>query len=139
MSSPENQFKIRPAYQLMLIFILLGFGLGLYLNWKDTGSLIGHGFSVEYIESIEQDIKTEYEKTKGVKVIKVAMIKIHKKMAGMRSRMVLQVHDELVFDAHKDELDTLKKIVTDGMEKAVKIKVSVVIELGEGANWLEAK
>lgn len=75
MSSPENQFKIRPAYQLMLIFILLGFGLGLYLNWKDTGSLIGHGFSVEYIESIEQDIKTEYEKTKGVKVIKVAMIR----------------------------------------------------------------
>ena len=72
-------------------------------------------------------------------MIKVAMIKIHKKMKGMRSKMVLQVHDELVFDAHKKELDDLRAIVSDGMEKAVKINVPVVVDLGVGDNWLDAK
>ncbi len=72
-------------------------------------------------------------------MIKVAMIRIHKKMAKMRSKMVLQVHDELVFDVHKDELEELKKITKDGMEKAVKLIVPVVVDLGVGENWLEAK
>jgi DNA polymerase-1 len=72
-------------------------------------------------------------------MIKVAMIKIHEKMAGMRSKMVLQVHDELVFDVHKDELNQVKKIAKDCMEKAVKLKVTVVVDLGVGDNWLDAK
>ncbi|UCG61874.1 MAG: DNA polymerase I [Candidatus Zixiibacteriota bacterium] len=72
-------------------------------------------------------------------MIKVAMIKIHKKMKGMRSKMVLQVHDELIFDTHKEELDGLKKVVSEGMEKAIKLKVPVVIDLGVGDNWLDAK
>jgi DNA polymerase-1 len=72
-------------------------------------------------------------------MIKVAMIRIHKKMRGKRSEMVLQVHDELVFDVHKKELDEVKKIAKDGMEKAVKLKVPVVVDLGVGENWLDAK
>lgn len=72
-------------------------------------------------------------------MIKVAMIKIHQKMSKMRSKMVLQVHDELVFDVYKEELDELKKIAKDGMEKAVKLKVPVVVDLGVGENWLDAK
>lgn len=72
-------------------------------------------------------------------MIKVAMIKIHRKMAGMRSKMVLQVHDELVFDTHKDELSTVREIVAEGMEKAMKIKVPIVVDLGVGDNWLDAK
>ncbi len=72
-------------------------------------------------------------------MIKVAMITIHKKMARMRSKMVLQVHDELVFDVYKEELDELKKIAKDGMEKAVKLKVPVVVDLGVGESWLDAK
>jgi DNA polymerase-1 len=60
-------------------------------------------------------------------------------MVGMRSQMVLQVHDELVFDAHKDELDDLKKLVRTGMEKAIKLSVPVVVDMGVGENWLEAK
>jgi len=72
-------------------------------------------------------------------MIKVAMIKIHRKMAGMRSKMVLQVHDELVFDAHKDELESLKVTVVEGMEKAMKIKVPIVVDVGVGENWLDAK
>ncbi len=72
-------------------------------------------------------------------IIKVAMIKIHKALEGMKSRMVLQVHDELIFDVHKSELDQVKKIVKDGMEKAVKLKVPVIADMGAGPNWLEAK
>ena len=69
----------------------------------------------------------------------MAMIKIHKKIAGMRSKMILQVHDELVFDAHRDELDRLKKIIKHQMEHAVKLTVPVVVDIGAGANWLDAK
>lgn len=72
-------------------------------------------------------------------MIKVAMIKIHQKMKKMKSKMILQVHDELVFDMHKDEADDLNKIVRDGMEKAVKLKVPIVADMGSGPNWLEAK
>jgi DNA polymerase-1 len=72
-------------------------------------------------------------------MIKTAMLNIHRKMVGMRSMMVLQVHDELVFDAHKDELNDLKKIVRSGMEKAIKLSVPIVVDMGVGANWLDAK
>jgi len=72
-------------------------------------------------------------------MIKKAMITVHKKLQGMKSRMVLQVHDELVFDVHKSELDKVREIVRDSMEKAVKLKVPVVVDIGDGPNWLEAK
>ncbi|HUV30470.1 MAG TPA: DNA polymerase I [Acidobacteriota bacterium] len=72
-------------------------------------------------------------------IIKVAMIRIFKEMKGMRSRMVLQVHDELVFDVYKDELTDLREIVRTGMEKAVSLKVPLVADMGVGDNWLEAK
>jgi DNA polymerase-1 len=73
-------------------------------------------------------------------VIKIAMINIHKRMkdAGLKSRMVLQVHDELVFDIDVNEAETLKKIIKTEMEKAVKINVPLTIDMGEGHNWLEA-
>ena len=75
----------------------------------------------------------------AAEIIKIAMIKIYKKMAGMKSKMVLQVHDELIFDTHKDELEALQPLVKFGMEKAVKLKVPVVVDTGFGNNWLDAK
>ncbi len=72
-------------------------------------------------------------------MIKMAMITIDKAMASMKSRMVLQVHDELVFDAHNDELDQLKRLVNKHMSGAIKLKVPVVVDIGSGSNWLEAK
>ncbi|MDZ4724338.1 MAG: DNA polymerase I [candidate division Zixibacteria bacterium] len=72
-------------------------------------------------------------------IIKIAMLLIHKKIAGMRSKMILQVHDELIFDAHKDEIEDLKKIVTISMQGAAKLKVPLVADIGIGPNWLEAK
>ncbi|MDD5426047.1 MAG: DNA polymerase [candidate division Zixibacteria bacterium] len=72
-------------------------------------------------------------------IIKVAMLKIYDRMKKMKSRMVLQVHDELVFDVHNDELAELKLIVKDGMEKVIKLKVPLVADIGVGHNWLDCK
>jgi len=72
-------------------------------------------------------------------MIKVAMIGIHKRMKKIKSRLILQVHDELIFDAHVDELEDLKKIVRTGMEEAVGLAVPVVVDMGVGENWLDAK
>ena len=73
-------------------------------------------------------------------MIKIAMIGIHQELERlkMQSKMILQVHDELVFDAHLDELDTLKSIVQDKMVNAMPLSVPVVVEINTGANWLEA-
>ncbi len=73
-------------------------------------------------------------------IIKIAMINIHKKLSegGFKSKMLLQVHDELVFDAYKPELEKLKPLIKDEMEQAYKLSVPLVVEMGEGNNWLEA-
>ncbi len=71
-------------------------------------------------------------------MIKIAMIRIADAMKGMKSKMILQVHDELVFDVHIDELDQLKKTVKQEMEGAVRLKVPINVDIGIGDNWLEA-
>ncbi len=73
-------------------------------------------------------------------MIKIAMISIHEELERlkMQSKMILQVHDELVFDAHLDELDALKAIVQDKMVNALPLSVPVIVEMNTGANWLEA-
>ena len=73
-------------------------------------------------------------------LIKLAMIQIHKEMKErqLRSKMTLQVHDELVFDAHIDEVDELKELIARNMKHAIKTTVPIDIEIGTGLNWLEA-
>ncbi|CAM1370001.1 DNA polymerase I [Tenacibaculum sediminilitoris] len=73
-------------------------------------------------------------------IIKLAMINIYKrfKQENFKSKMLLQVHDELVFDAHKDELDIIKPIIKQEMENAFKMRVPLDVEIDTGANWLEA-
>lgn len=73
-------------------------------------------------------------------MIKLAMIAIHKafKEQNLKSRMLLQVHDELVFDAHRSELEIIKPLVLDLMRNALPLAVPVEAEMGIGNNWLEA-
>ena len=73
-------------------------------------------------------------------IIKKAMIDIQTTLEeeGLKSKMLLQVHDELVFDMHKSEKERTRKIVKEKMEKAVKLDVPIVVDLGVGDNWLEA-
>ena len=74
-------------------------------------------------------------------MIKIAMIKVHDRFMKeqFKSKMILQVHDELVFDAHKDELETIKPIIEDCMSNAIPdLKVPILVEMGKGRNWLQA-
>ncbi|MFM9004460.1 MAG: DNA polymerase I, partial [Flavobacteriales bacterium] len=73
-------------------------------------------------------------------IIKVAMVNLHEeiKKRSMKSRMILQVHDELVFDAHLSEVDELKALVADKMSSAITMRVPLVVDMNTGANWLEA-
>lgn len=74
-------------------------------------------------------------------LIKLAMIDIHQvlKEGNYKTKMILQVHDELVFDAHKDEIEELQPIIEDKMKNALKgLQVPIVVGVGLGDNWLEA-
>jgi DNA polymerase-1 len=73
-------------------------------------------------------------------IIKLAMINVDKRLEaeGLQSRMILQIHDELVFDAIPSEVDTLKKIVCEEMENVIKLSVPLTVECNYGNNWLEA-
>lgn len=73
-------------------------------------------------------------------IIKIAMISIQKEIEerNMKSKMLLQVHDELVFDCYKTEKDELVRLTKQAMENAVQLKVPLIVEYGFGQNWLEA-
>jgi DNA polymerase-1 len=73
-------------------------------------------------------------------IIKIAMVNIQRWMdkENLKSRMIMQVHDELVFDLHKDEVDVVKENVVKLMKYAVVLEVPMEVEVGVGANWLEA-
>jgi DNA polymerase-1 len=72
-------------------------------------------------------------------LIKVVMIDVAKKLKGKKSKMILQVHDELVFEVFKDELDFVKEMVKDKMENTIQLDVPIKVDINEGENWLEAK
>ena len=73
-------------------------------------------------------------------VIKVAMVKIHRRLIAerLKSIMIMQVHDELVFEVPEGELDLMKRLVTEEMEGVVKLKAPLVVDIGVGKNWAEA-
>ena len=73
-------------------------------------------------------------------IIKLAMINVEKRIRqeGLQSRMVLQIHDELVFDAIEEEVETLERIVREEMENVTELSVPLTVECNHGSNWLEA-
>ena len=72
-------------------------------------------------------------------IIKLAMVNIHKRLSGRyRTRMILQVHDELIFDVYRPELDEIKNLVKYEMENAVSLEIPITTDIGVGENWLEA-
>jgi len=73
-------------------------------------------------------------------LIKLAMINIHRRFAweGLRTKMILQVHDELVFEVMASELDTVKQIAKEEMETAIQLDVPLKVDVGVGKNWLQA-
>ena len=74
-------------------------------------------------------------------IMKIAMIGVERRLreGGMRSRLVLQVHDELLVEAHESEVEQVKEIVRDEMEHAASLEVPLEIDMHTGRNWYEAK
>jgi DNA polymerase-1 len=72
-------------------------------------------------------------------LIKVVMIDVAKELKGKKSKMILQVHDELVFEVFKEEMNFVKEMVKERMENTVRLDVPVKVDMGIGENWLEAK
>jgi DNA polymerase I len=71
-------------------------------------------------------------------IIKIAMIRIHDQLNGFKSRMILQVHDELVFEIHESEIDEMSRMIKKEMEAAWKLTVPLRVDIGTGRNWAEA-
>ncbi len=73
-------------------------------------------------------------------LIKLAMIKVDRDLreTGLKTKLLLQVHDELVFEAPKSEVDRASEVIRDAMERAMELDVPLKVEIGTGANWLEA-
>lgn len=73
-------------------------------------------------------------------IIKIAMINIQRKLeeSDWKSKMLLQVHDELVFDMHKEERAVLEPMIKNEMERAFQLEVPLDVEVGVGENWLQA-
>lgn len=114
-------------------FVKTIYGRKRYLRDINSGNFTVRGFAER--NAINAPIQGS-----AADMIKLAMINIHQKMEAkkFRSQMILQVHDELLFDAYREELDNLKELVEIEMKNALKLNVPVEIGMGIGENWLEA-
>ena len=72
-------------------------------------------------------------------IMKIAMIRVDRKLRGMKSRILLQVHDELLIETAPEELETVKQILQEEMTGAADLLVNLEIDVHEGENWYEAK
>ena len=74
-------------------------------------------------------------------IIKIAMIRVNMKLKeqNMKSRLILQIHDELLIETHLDEFDQVKEILRDEMVNAVKLRVPLKVDINQGNSWYEAK
>jgi len=72
-------------------------------------------------------------------IMKIAMLNVFNKLKDKKSKLILQVHDELLIETYPEEMDEVKKILKNEMENVIKLKVPLLAELSEGKNWFEAK
>lgn len=74
-------------------------------------------------------------------IIKLAMVRVDNRLISekMKSRLILQVHDELIVEAHNDETEKVKKLLKEEMENAVQLKVPLIVDMAEGHSWYETK
>lgn len=125
---------------------------GLKEKAEDTGyaeTLFGRKRNLPDIKSSNRQIKAMAERVAinspiqgtAADIIKLAMINIHRILLErkLKSKMILQVHDELIFDVVPEELEEMKVLVQEQMEGAVSLSVQLKVEMGVGANWYDLK
>jgi DNA polymerase-1 len=113
-----------------------------------TKTLFGRIREISEINSPQPNIRNFAERTAmntpmqgaAADLIKLAMIELHRKLEdGFKSQMILQVHDELLFEGPEEEIPSLRKLVKEVMEGAHKLSVPIVAETKVGANWRDMK
>ena len=114
-------------------FVSTIFGRRRYLNDIASHNAIARGLA-------ERNAVNAPIQGSAADIMKIAMINIHRRFAaeGIRSRVILQVHDELVVDMLRSEQERVTAIVTECMESAAQLKVRLIADAGVGGNWLEA-
>jgi DNA polymerase-1 len=98
------------------------------------------------INNTNQRIRTAVERAvinmpiqgTAAEMIKLAMIKIHEKLINLKTKMILQIHDELLFEVPDDELGEVKQMVIEEMESAMTLDIPIVVDSGVGESWFEA-
>ncbi len=114
-------------------FVSTIFGRRRYLNDINSHNAVARGLA-------ERNAVNAPIQGSAADIMKIAMIDVHRRFAaeGIRSRVILQVHDELVVDMLREEQEQVVRIVTESMESAAKLKVRLIADAGVGRNWLEA-
>ena len=114
-------------------FVSTSFGRRRYLNDISSHNAIARGLA-------ERNAVNAPIQGSAADIMKIAMINVHRRFAaeGIRSRVILQVHDELVVDMLRSEQERVTAIVTECMESAAQLKVRLIADAGVGGNWLEA-
>ncbi len=114
-------------------FVSTIFGRRRYLNDINSRNVVARGVAER--NAINAPIQGS-----AADIMKLAMVEMHRKMrgAGLRSRMILQVHDEIVIDLYRPEKELIVQIVVEAMERAAKLSVPLTVDYGIGENWLEA-
>ncbi|MBQ6690137.1 MAG: DNA polymerase I [Rikenellaceae bacterium] len=114
-------------------FVSTIFGRRRYLNDINSRNAVARGVAER--NAINAPIQGS-----AADIMKLAMVEMHRKMraAGLRSRMILQVHDEIVIDLYRPEQEAVAKIVVAAMERAAQLSVPLTVDYGVGENWLEA-
>ncbi len=114
-------------------FVATIFGRRRYLNDISSHNAVARGLA-------ERNAVNAPIQGSAADIMKIAMIDVHRRFAaeGIRSRVILQVHDELVVDMLRAEQEQVVRIVTESMESAARLKVRLVADAGVGRNWLEA-
>ncbi len=114
-------------------FVSTIFGRRRYLNDINSRNAVARGVAER--NAINAPIQGS-----AADIMKLAMVEMHRNMraAGLRSRMILQVHDEIVIDVYRPEQEQVAKIVVEAMERAAQLSVPLTVDYGVGENWLEA-
>ncbi|MBQ5372868.1 MAG: DNA polymerase I, partial [Rikenellaceae bacterium] len=114
-------------------FVSTIFGRRRYLNDINSRNAVARGVAER--NAINAPIQGS-----AADIMKLAMVEMYRKMraARLRSRMILQVHDEIVIDLYRPEQEQVAQIVVEAMERAAKLSVPLTVDYGVGENWLEA-